>query len=88
MKIMSDIKKDYKINDVVYVKANDCNKLLKGKVIDFTKVGKIIPIVEAEHPYINGKTFKSAFDFESISDKPILKKLEWSIIEKTYKYEN
>lgn len=85
---MSDIKKDYKINDVVYVKPNDYNKLLKGKVIDFTKVGTIKPIIEAEHPYKKGETFKNAFDFESISDKPILKKLEWSIVEKIYNYEN
>jgi hypothetical protein len=85
---MSETKKDYKINDVVYVKANDCNKLLKGKVIGFTKVGEIKPIIEAEHPYKKGETFQNAFDFESISDKPILKKLEWSIIEKIYKYEN
>lgn len=80
------MKHDYKIGDKVYVKPND-SKVLKGVVIGFQKVGKMLPIVECENPFKKGEKFRNAFDLEYMSKTPTIKVVEWRLVEVEHKYE-
>lgn len=78
----------YKIGDTVYVKPNDWNEILKGKIVGFQKVGKLLPIIECNHPYKKNETFSNAFDLEMVSKTPVIKICEWKLVETIYKYKN
>lgn len=77
----------YTVGETVYVKPDDWG-VLKGKIKGFQKVGKYLPIVECKHPYKKGEMFSNAFDLDSISKTPTIKKHEWKIVPVTYKYKS
>ncbi|WP_396180281.1 hypothetical protein [Flavobacterium sp.] len=75
----------YTIGEEVYVKPTDWG-VLKCKVVGFQVVGDKLPIVECKHPYKKGEKWKNAVDLDRISKTPVVKVLEWDIVEKTYEY--